>query len=336
MNRVSISFRLTAWFTAVFLCGFLVLAVAMWIGWWYTLSSGRDRTLTRRASRAFDVLANYSSQPAAVLSARYDEFVDSTPEGNFILILDSASGVLYPKNPSAPPDFPWPRLQWTSGDLYRNVTYRGRLYRVLQRPARLGQQELAVVVAGQLEDNRQMLARFTAGMAETIPILLAATALAGYFMSRRVLQPVDRLTVAVRSLSIGNLSQRLPIGQTGDELQRLAETCNDMLARLEAAVTQIKRFTADASHELRSPLSYISMVSECALRKPDLPPECRGEFEEILRSRRRPLIYWRTCSCWRVAMPATSTLHSNLRTWSRWLTTRWIAPARSPRRRGTA
>jgi signal transduction histidine kinase len=101
-------------------------------------------------------------------------------------------------------------------------------------------------------------------------------------MSRRALQPVGQLTAAVRSLSIGNLAERLPIGQTGDELQRLAETCNDMLARLETAVTQIKRFTADASHELRSPLSYIFMVSECALRHPDLPEECREWFEDIL------------------------------------------------------
>jgi signal transduction histidine kinase len=138
------------------------------------------------------------------------------------------------------------------------------------------------VVSGQLEDNRQMLARFTTGLIGTIPLLLAGTALAGYFMSRRALEPVGKLTAAVRSLSIGNLAERLPIGQTGDELQRLAETCNDMLARLETAVTQIKRFTADASHELRSPLSYIFMVSECALRQPDLPEQCREWFQDIL------------------------------------------------------
>lgn len=278
MNRVSISFRLTAWFTAVFLCGFIVLGIAMWVGWSYTLSSGRDRTLTRRASRALEVLASFPSQT----SVRYDEFVASTPEGNLIRIFDAGGRMLYPRNSSAPRDFPWPKLQTNLVDRFQNLTYRGREYRVLQRPASLGPAALSIVVVGQLEDNRQMLARFTQGLAETIPILLAATALAGYFMSRRVLRPVEKLTAAVRSLTIGNLAERLPIGQTGDELQRLAETCNDMLERLEVAVTQIKRFTADASHELRSPLSFISMVSECALRKSNLPPDCREEFEEIL------------------------------------------------------
>jgi heavy metal sensor kinase len=282
LNKVSISFRLTAWFTVVFLCGFVVLGIAMWVGWSYTLSSGRDRTLARRAARALEALSNFSSQPEALISARYDEFVDATPEGNLIDIFDSTGRMLYPTNPSAPKDFPWPRRTRPAHDVYRNLMYRGREYRVLQHPANIGPHRILIVVGGQLEDNRQMLARFTTGLVETIPLLLAGTALAGYLMSRRALQPVGRLTAAVRSLSIGNLAERLPIGQTGDELQRLAETCNDMLARLETAVAQIKRFTADASHELRSPLSYISMVSECALRHPDLPAECREWFKDIL------------------------------------------------------
>ncbi len=254
----------------------------MWLGWSYTLASGRDRTLSRRASRAFEVLSNFSGQPVDLISARYDEFVDATPEGNLIQVFDSTGRMLYPKNPSAPKDFPWPARSPAAHDVYRSLWYHGRQYRALQHPAPWGSSEILISVGGQLEDNRQMLARFTTGLVETIPLLLAGAALAGYFMSRRALEPVGRLTASIRSLSIGNLAERLPIGQSGDELQRLAETCNDMLARLETAVAQIKRFTADASHELRSPLAYISMLSECALRQRDLPAECREWFEDIL------------------------------------------------------
>jgi heavy metal sensor kinase len=282
LNRPSISLRLTLWFTAVFLCGFVILSVAMWVGWSYTLSSGRDRTITRRATRAFEVLANNVNLPQATVALRYDEFVDSTPEGNLIEISDALGSVLFPRNGAAPRDFPWPTPATSPADTFENRTYKGREYRIIQHPVEFNGERLIVLVAGQLEDNRQMLARFTKGLIETIPVLLVATALAGYFMSRRVLRPVGRLTGAVRSLTIGNLAERLPTSQTGDELQRLAETCNDMLARLESAVTQIKRFTADASHELRSPLSFISMVSECALRNPAYPLECREVFEEIL------------------------------------------------------
>jgi signal transduction histidine kinase len=101
-------------------------------------------------------------------------------------------------------------------------------------------------------------------------------------MSRHALEPVDRLTVAVRSISIGNLAGRLPTYKTGDELQRLAETCNDMLARLESAVGRINRFTTDASHELRSPISFVRTVAEYALRNPEIDAESKQAFEEIL------------------------------------------------------
>ena len=66
-------------------------------------------------------------------------------------------------------------------------------------------------------------------------------------------RPVDQITATVRSISIRNLSDRLPVNGNGDELQRLAETCNDMLGRLESAIKSIKQFTADASYELRGP-----------------------------------------------------------------------------------
>jgi signal transduction histidine kinase len=86
----------------------------------------------------------------------------------------------------------------------------------------------------------------------------------------------------VQSISIRNLSDRLPVVHTGDELQRLAETCNAMLARLESSVKRIKQFTADASHELRAPLSFTRTVAEVAMRNPQIDPESRRAFEEIV------------------------------------------------------
>jgi signal transduction histidine kinase len=72
------------------------------------------------------------------------------------------------------------------------------------------------------------------------------------------------------------------VNPTGDELQRLGETCNDMLARLEGAVSRINQFTADASHELRSPISFVRTVSEFALQHHTLDAETRQTFEDIL------------------------------------------------------
>ena len=127
-----------------------------------------------------------------------------------------------------------------------------------------------------------MMYRFTMGLAWSIPMMLAVSALGGYFLSRRLLRPVDQIAGALRSISIGNLGRRLPISGAGDEFQRLAETCNDMLSRLEDAVDRINRFTADASHELRSPVALIRTVAEYALRNPKIDGESKEAFEEIL------------------------------------------------------
>jgi signal transduction histidine kinase len=90
------------------------------------------------------------------------------------------------------------------------------------------------------------------------------------------------MTSAARAISIDNLSSRLPVPQTGDELQRLAEAWNTMLARLEAAINKISQFAADASHELRTPLAIIHTSSELALRRTRTPEQYRESLEEII------------------------------------------------------
>jgi signal transduction histidine kinase len=112
--------------------------------------------------------------------------------------------------------------------------------------------------------------------------MLLISALAGYFISHRALRPVVRLTESARSITIGNLAARLPVSPAGDELAQLAETCNEMLSRLEEAVKRITQFTADASHELRSPISFIRTTSEYALRTPGLDAETTEAFENIV------------------------------------------------------
>jgi signal transduction histidine kinase len=130
--------------------------------------------------------------------------------------------------------------------------------------------------------NLLLLANFWHGLLAWAPIILLVSCASGYWVSRRALGPVDSIAAKARSISIRNLSERLPVSETGDELQRLAVTCNAMLDRLESAVSQIKQFTADASHELRGPLSFTQTVAELALRDPGTDPRSRRAFEDIV------------------------------------------------------
>src|SRR5581483_3164774 len=99
------------------------------------------------------------------------------------------------------------------------------------------------------------------------PGFLALAAIGGYFMSRRALAPVDQITARTRAINARNLDSRLPSLHTNDELQRLSDTLNEMLSRIEASFQRMRQFTADASHELRTPLSLIRTEAEIALRK---------------------------------------------------------------------
>ena len=82
-------------------------------------------------------------------------------------------------------------------------------------------------------------------------------------------------------ISIENLSRRLPVPATGDEIARLTEVLNSMLERLEAAVSTLSQFVADASHELRTPLAVIRTTAELALRRARSPEAYRDSLQEI-------------------------------------------------------
>ncbi len=113
----------------------------------------------------------------------------------------------------------------------------------------------------------------------TVAILVAVTAI-GVVLARGALRPVDQIVARARLIGAANLMERLPDPGTSDELGRLAATLNGMLDRIERTVESQRRFTADASHELRSPLSRLRIELEVALRR----PRTLADYEAVLRS----------------------------------------------------
>lgn len=101
-------------------------------------------------------------------------------------------------------------------------------------------------------------------------------------MSRRALAPVDEITAAAQKISPTDLTGRVQLPGTRDELDRLAETLNAMLQRIGSAFEQMKQFTADASHDLRTPISVIRTRAEITLRKPRNEEQYREALNEIV------------------------------------------------------
>lgn len=97
------------------------------------------------------------------------------------------------------------------------------------------------------------------------PVFLAITLIIGYFLVRRTLQPIDKITTTARMIGRGDLSKRLNMKNTGDEIGRLSATFDEMIERLDTAFQAEQQFTSDASHELRTPVTVISAYAENAL-----------------------------------------------------------------------
>ena len=280
-GRSSISLRLTLWFGGTFLLGWFLFGSAMWINLKHTLTEERHLTLNRRIDRLQDLLQKANSEGASDRSQDFKEFAHATG-GGLVEILRADGSRVFPSPSAAAKAFPWPAVNNINTKAFLHVSSADQSYWVEARQSFLEGQKVYLLAAAPEAGNLLVLQRFWEGLLASVPVLLLISSAGGYWLSRRALKPVDRISAAARSISIRNLSERLPVTNTGDELQRLAETCNAMLARLESAVNQIKQFTADASHELRGPLSFVRTVGEVALRNPNADAASRQAFTDIV------------------------------------------------------
>ena len=157
----------------------------------------------------------------------------------------------------------------------------GGSIRLLTMPVvRGGQLEESVQIGMPLGHARQALRRYLETLLVLVPLGVALAAAGGAAISRAALARVDEMSRSARRISAQDLSRRVQLRGTGDELDRLAETLNEMLARLEGAFAQMRRFTADAAHELRTPLTALRGGVEVALRA----ERSTEEYRRVLRS----------------------------------------------------
>jgi heavy metal sensor kinase len=119
------------------------------------------------------------------------------------------------------------------------------------------------------------------------PLAIGILTVGGYWLVRRALTPVEQITRAAERISQHNLSERLPVSQTGDELERLSLSLNRMIVRLNEAVQNSKRFVADASHELRTPLTILRGELETMAEDPRLGTEWRERAASLLEETER-------------------------------------------------
>lgn len=144
-----------------------------------------------------------------------------------------------------------------------------------------------VQVGTSLQPVEEMLQRLLFLLLVMLPVALAASMGAGWLIAGRALTPVGTITEAAQRIAEGDLSRRLAVPPTADEIGTLVATFNEMIAKLDASFQQVRRFSADASHELRTPLTVMKGETELALRRPrqaeDYKLVLESNLEEIDR-----------------------------------------------------
>ncbi len=152
---------------------------------------------------------------------------------------------------------------------------------------RIAGREYVVVVMEPLDRVAASLAIVRRALIFGIPLVLAIAAAAGFWLASRSLSPLDRMAEQAHEITGSSLHKRLDIGDAAHELETLAASFNELLSRLDQSFDTMRRFVADASHELRTPVSVIRSEADLALARERAPSEYRQSLALILDESRR-------------------------------------------------
>ena len=139
--------------------------------------------------------------------------------------------------------------------------------------------EYTIVAGTSLEPTDEELESLRGILVYLVPLSLVVAGIGGWFLAGRSLSPVVAMADRARQIGVENLSERLPVANPRDELGLLAETFNSLLSRLEGSLIQQRQFMADASHELRTPVTTARTASSVALQQ---PTRSEGDYRETL------------------------------------------------------
>ena len=265
MNPRSLAFRLTAWYTLLLGATFILVAVVTFFGLQHYLRSNARDALKRRATEVEQILARAPADVADAAIAQQVE-LQLAPEANnrFIRITRVPGRAVYLSGPPADGSFnrfdvaarlPTGNTK-TGAELVSTVLPAQHLL-IGATSTESPSGRYVLEIGGSLLPMETALARLTDLLAVLLPSLIVCAAVGGYLLVTWALRPVDRLSRTAEQMSLQNLSLRLPVVATGDALERLSISLNNMLSRLRDSVQSSRRFLADASHELRTPLTVI-------------------------------------------------------------------------------
>jgi heavy metal sensor kinase len=280
MKPLRIRTKLTTWYSlilALSLCTFGAVAYFAMSG---SIRATVDQDLRSRLEGVRAIIDEDAPKGPAALQDEVKEFADGLGVDGRVRVATADGKVIFASQGLDPKDLRPARYARLSRTFYQRIGHDS--FRILHEKLELAGVQYDVTLAISMNGYDRALLGFRLGLFFAVPAFLALAAVGGYWMSRRALAPVDEITRSARNIEAHDLSRRLAVPRSGDELSRLVGTLNEMLGRLETAFQRITQFTADASHELRTPVSVIRTSAELALEKRRSEAEYRETLALIL------------------------------------------------------
>ena len=286
MNFVSIRLRLAAWYFITVSAMLFLFGVGAWAAMRHSVLTSVDHDLKFRLRDVREFIDRQLNIGAKELLDELGEQAMLGLGGGQVQLLDEHGQVLYRASRLGNTRFP--AIHTDAAELAYTTQESGRKrLRLAWQTVELHGRIFTLQVAESMEEFDESLTAFRNVLLVLSPLFLLLASLGGYWISTRALAPVDRITRDARSIGIANLSSRLQMPRAKDELRRLTETLNEMLDRIDSAVRRMVQLTADASHELRAPLTLIHTAAEFSLRRERTHDDLLTAMRKILRESER-------------------------------------------------
>ena len=302
MNTRSLPFRLGAWYALMLGATFLLVGTGLYYGLQLYLRSNLRDSVIRRATEVEQILMRMpANPPKSGIAADIELHLAPETNNRFIRVTRMPSETVFLSGPPADASFNRFAVasQLAAGTAYSPSSgFAATGFAITLLPDQhllIGAAAVdtisgryAVELGSSTLPIEVMLGRLAALLAVLLPFIFAGAALGGYLLVAWALRPVDRLSQTAAQMSLQNLELRLPVVRSGDALERLAMSLNNLLGRLRDSVQSSRRFLADASHELRTPLTVIKgelqeLSADAHLNRDDLRERVGSVLEEVAR-----------------------------------------------------
>ncbi len=293
MNIRSIRFRLTAWYAGLLTCLISLFGVFIY----FTLDQFLERNLRDALGKQAQTIGETLLREVAQNGDDYvvgeiEEHFAPRITGQFVRVTRRDGSVLYQSGIPHNAEFDPAAVSAQRPDSFKSWREEhlpnGRELLVYSLPFTDAVGDKYLIEAGApYEQVERVLHGLLLSLGIVFPIIVAIAVGGGYVFTRKALRPLDEIVTTAGRITSRNLNERVPVPATGDELERLSASLNRMMARLEESFQHINRFSADAAHEIRTPLAIIRGELENALQVPGTSADLRDTLASALEEAER-------------------------------------------------